>query len=190
MVSTVRHDVAWGDGTVHTLVNHNKLLDRYPGTIGVKTGYTAGAGPSLISAVRRGDNTLIAVVLGAPGQTHYSESTALYDWAFSNLPALLAHPESELPQPTGPAGSAKRGGGGDRAVRVGGLDVVQLRAPQPTGPHRYPVTTAIGLCAVAIAGVALIRRRPRATLRTVGPEGPVDRTPLTLGADLRRFPPF
>ncbi|HEY8200512.1 MAG TPA: serine hydrolase, partial [Actinomycetota bacterium] len=40
MVSTIRHSIAWGDGSTRELTNHNKLLERYPGTIGVKTGFT------------------------------------------------------------------------------------------------------------------------------------------------------
>lgn len=192
MVSTVSHDVAWGDGVTHTLVNHNKLLGRYPGTIGIKTGFTAGAGPSLISAVRRGDNTLIAVVLGAPGQTHYSESMALYEWAFANLPALLAHPESQLPPlPAAPPASARGTfpAGARNAVRVGGLDVVQLGSGSATSPHRNPLTTVIGLCTAAIVGMVLIRRRPRPVLRPAGPE-PVDRPPQRLRAQLRRSRPL
>ncbi|MGH9283421.1 MAG: D-alanyl-D-alanine carboxypeptidase family protein, partial [Acidimicrobiales bacterium] len=116
MVATYSHQIPWGDGSSHTLTNHNKLLTRYPGTIGVKTGYTLGAGPSLISAVRRGDHTLIAVVMGSPSQGHYNESTALYDWGFAHLPALLAQPQSILPPPpaTAPArvGAASPGEGG------------------------------------------------------------------------------
>ena len=191
MVSTASHDVAWGDGTVHTLLNHNKLLGRYPGTIGVKTGYTAGAGPSLISAVRRADHTLIAVVLGAPGQTHYVESAALYDWAFANLPALLAHPESQLPPHTAARSASTLPAGS--AVRVGGLDVVQLGPTSPTILHRYPVTTVIGLCAAAIVALALIRRRPRVAFRTAGPqgiEGTVDRPRLRIEPELHRSPPL
>ena len=59
-----------------------------PGAMGVKTGFTRGAGNCLISAVHRDGHTLIAVVMGTPA--HYAESTALYDWGFANLAALNA----------------------------------------------------------------------------------------------------
>lgn len=99
MVSTKTHNVAWGDGKPHTFINHNKLLWRYEGTIGVKTGFTNQSGPSLISAVRRDGSTLIAVVLGSGD--HYGESIALYDWAFANLDELRASSQDELrPNPS------------------------------------------------------------------------------------------
>ena len=171
MVSTVRQGIPWGDGSTRHLTNHNKLLTRYPGTIGVKTGFTNGAGPSLISAVQRGGNTLLAVVLDAPGQTHYAESVALYDWGFANLPALLAHPESTLPAPSSVAGTARARSGANRTTQVGGLDVVQLDRPSPVNPDRRPLT-AIGLCVVVAVGIALVFRNPRPVLRTAAPAAP------------------
>jgi serine-type D-Ala-D-Ala carboxypeptidase (penicillin-binding protein 5/6) len=190
MVATQRHDIPWGDGTSHTLLNHNKLLGRFAGTVGVKTGYTLGAGQSLISAVRRGDHTLIAVVLGSPSQGHYNESIALYDWGFANLPALLAQPQSVLPPP--PAAPPARVGApvpaeAGASSRVAGLDVEQLGdSAAAINTRRYPVTTAVGLAAAALVGLVLVRRRPRTTFRAAGPEGPVDRPPLRLGPELRR----
>jgi serine-type D-Ala-D-Ala carboxypeptidase (penicillin-binding protein 5/6) len=89
MVGSKTHVVPWGDGQRHLFINHNKLLWRYPGTIGVKTGFTSDAGNCLISAVQRDGRTLIAVVMGTGN--HYAESSALYDWGFANLPALKAH---------------------------------------------------------------------------------------------------
>ena len=42
-----------------TLTNHNKLLWRYEGCIGMKTGYTDAAGRTLVSCAKRGEQTLI-----------------------------------------------------------------------------------------------------------------------------------
>ena len=192
MVSTIHHNIPWGDGSTRELTNHNKLLERYPGTIGVKTGFTSGAGPSLISAVERGDRTLIAVVLDAPGQTHYEESMALYDWGFTNLPALLAHPESELPPPpSGLPGSVNGAPAGSRkTAQVGGLDVVQLGAHSPVSAHRRSLVTLVGLCIAAILGMALFLRNPRPVLRTAGPQRSVGQHLVKLGSPLRRSPPL
>ncbi len=44
---------------------HNRLLGRYDGTDGIKTGYTNASGFNLTSSVRRGDKRLVGVVLGA-----------------------------------------------------------------------------------------------------------------------------
>ena len=47
-----------GDGT-RLLINHNKLLRLYDGSIGVKTGFTKKAGRCLVSAAERDGLTLI-----------------------------------------------------------------------------------------------------------------------------------
>lgn len=64
-----------------SFVNHNKLLWRCEGAIGVKTGYTKAAGRILVSAVRRGGRTLIAVTINAPDD--WSDHERLYDELFS-----------------------------------------------------------------------------------------------------------
>lgn len=46
-----------------TMENHNKLLSRLEGCIGLKTGYTKAAGRTLVSCVERDDRRLIAVTL-------------------------------------------------------------------------------------------------------------------------------
>ena len=47
--------------------NHNPLLRAgYPGTTGIKTGYTDAAGRCLVATVRRRDTTLGLVLLGSP----------------------------------------------------------------------------------------------------------------------------
>jgi len=65
-----------------SLVNHNKLLWRYPGAIGVKTGYTKASGRSLVSAAEREGTLLICVTLSAPDD--WDDHAALYDWGFAN----------------------------------------------------------------------------------------------------------
>jgi D-alanyl-D-alanine carboxypeptidase len=45
--------------------SHNRLVGRYAGTDGIKTGYIADAGYNLVTSTRRGDKRLVGVVLGA-----------------------------------------------------------------------------------------------------------------------------
>ena len=47
-----------------TIRTHNRLLGKYDGTDGIKTGYVAASGFNLVSSVRRGDKRLVGVVLG------------------------------------------------------------------------------------------------------------------------------
>nr|WP_246852316.1 D-alanyl-D-alanine carboxypeptidase family protein [Patulibacter sp. SYSU D01012] len=49
------------------LHNHNPLLrDRYPGTLGLKTGYTDAAGRTFVGAAQRGGRRLVVVLLHTP----------------------------------------------------------------------------------------------------------------------------
>ncbi len=68
-----------------TFTNHNKLLWRYEGCIGLKTGYTEKAGRTLVSAARRNGMTLICVTLNAPSD--WADHTALFDYGFANYEA-------------------------------------------------------------------------------------------------------
>lgn len=67
------------------LINHNKLLWRYEGAEGVKTGYTKKAGRILVSAAERGGRRLIAVTIGAPDD--WNDHTAMLDYGFSSMRA-------------------------------------------------------------------------------------------------------
>ena len=74
------------------LTNHNKLLWRYDGCIGVKTGYTRHAGRILVSAAERGESQLIAVTLADPDD--WRDHAALLDYGF----AVLASQTPVYPQ--------------------------------------------------------------------------------------------
>ena len=76
------------DGKERRLVNHNRLLDSYPGAIGVKTGYTRRAGRCLVAAARRDGRTVLVVVLAA--QDVYATAAALLDRGFAAPPASPA----------------------------------------------------------------------------------------------------
>lgn len=63
--------------------NHNKLLWRYDGCIGLKTGYTEKAGRTLVSAARRDDMTLVCVTLNDPND--WSDHAGLFDYGFEQF---------------------------------------------------------------------------------------------------------
>jgi D-alanyl-D-alanine carboxypeptidase len=44
---------------------HNRLVGRFPGTDGIKTGYINASGFNLVTSTRRGDKRVVGVVLGA-----------------------------------------------------------------------------------------------------------------------------
>jgi D-alanyl-D-alanine carboxypeptidase len=47
------------------LHSENDLLERYQGTIGMKTGFICASGYNIVASAKRGNRTLIAVILGA-----------------------------------------------------------------------------------------------------------------------------
>lgn len=65
-------------------VNHNKLLSRYEGCIGMKTGYTEMAGRTLVSAARRNGQTLVCVTLN--DRDDWNDHEALLDYGFAEYP--------------------------------------------------------------------------------------------------------
>ena len=77
------------------LVNTNKLLRRYNGITGLKTGTTGGAGVCISASATRDGLTLIAVILGAPSSAErFQAATALLDYGFA---AYAAVPVPQLP---------------------------------------------------------------------------------------------
>lgn len=65
------------------LKNHNKLLELFEGTTGIKTGFTKACGRCLVSAVQRNGRMFIAVTLNAPDD--WNDHMRMYEGAFSGL---------------------------------------------------------------------------------------------------------
>ena len=91
----------WTDtlrGGATQLVNTNKLLHRYNGITGLKTGTTGGAGVCISASATRDGLNLIAVVLGAPSsKDRFEAATTLLDYGFAAwraapLPAMEDRP--------------------------------------------------------------------------------------------------
>lgn len=79
-----------------TLLNHNKLLQRCEGCIGVKTGFTKTAGRCLVSAAERDGITLICVTLNCADD--WNTHIALYDRYFSFVSLqTVSPPELRIP---------------------------------------------------------------------------------------------
>ncbi len=81
--TTIWHDT-FRDGKFD-LDNTNKLVKRYRGTTGLKTGFTNKAGFCLSASAERDGTKFISVILGSDTNDHrFSESARLLDFAFSN----------------------------------------------------------------------------------------------------------
>jgi D-alanyl-D-alanine carboxypeptidase len=65
--------------------NFNKLIGRYPGADGFKTGFICAAGYNLVASATRNGKRLIAVVLGASsGQARAVKATQMLERGFAN----------------------------------------------------------------------------------------------------------
>lgn len=89
IVSTKHKVIPWsGKDHARDLYNENKMLYLYEGGNGVKTGYTEAAGRCLVSAAKRDNIQLIAVVLDADRM--WEDSMALLDYGFKQVkPAVM-----------------------------------------------------------------------------------------------------
>lgn len=117
--------------------NHNALLGRIEGVDGIKTGYTRASGFNLVSSVRNGGRSLIAVVMGgATGTARDREMESLID---RYLPLAFAGPR--------------------QTPLIGGKG-----APIQSGPRAAPPAAAA--TALVAADAVLPRRKPTDTVTT------------------------
>ncbi len=73
-----------------TFRNHNKLVTRFPGTTGMKTGFICSSGFNLAASARRDGREIVAIVLGGRTSRERNERTAEYlEKAFRRVAAGL-----------------------------------------------------------------------------------------------------
>jgi D-alanyl-D-alanine carboxypeptidase len=167
MVRTRRLAFVTPDGHRHTLSAHSNFLRDYPGAVGVKTGFTDGAGRCLAAAATRGGRTLIAVVLHSPDPP--GDAAQMMNWGFgagraarsglrlppytppADVAALLLPPRP----PAAVAQASPAGVAGDPS------------AGAAAGRQRTPVTVALTSAVVLLVGsgsvATALRRRRRAS---------------------------
>ena len=110
--SVKEYTTIWMDsirGGEFELVNTNRLVNRYPGCTGLKTGYTSTARYCLSATAERGGTEYIAVVMHAESSdARNRDAEALLNYAFANfrlLPLAGAKPLPALPVELGKASS-------------------------------------------------------------------------------------
>jgi D-alanyl-D-alanine carboxypeptidase (penicillin-binding protein 5/6) len=136
-------------GNHHRLTNHNKLLSRYPGATGLKTGMTHAAGNTLIATATKDGRTMLVVVLDAPQM--YDATIALLDKGFATgvsaetgprLPALRRVARA----PSEPASKA-------------GIGALPAGTVRPLSTSHWPAEVAIGVVGATVVAVAARRRQ-------------------------------
>lgn len=124
--------------------NHNKLLSRYSGTDGIKTGYIGAAGFNLVSSVSRHGVRLVGVVFGGKSsRSRDRHMIDLLDKAFVGYEVLAIRPPRKPGLPTVPGTQIARGN--TTAVQPNPnpfLAQVNTALDRPTNP-KPPVRPAI-----------------------------------------------
>lgn len=75
---------------LYCLKTHNKLLDKYPYAVGIKTGYTSRAGKCLIARAVKDNRDILLVMLNAKTD-RWNVASEIFDTAFS-----VTQPNQEL----------------------------------------------------------------------------------------------
>jgi D-alanyl-D-alanine carboxypeptidase len=109
-----------------TYRTHDHLLETYPGTDGLKTGFTTSSGFNLVSSASRSGVRLVGVVLGgANGRERDNHMVALLDQGFERMDVPIARHEmlagSRLPSLVSSAHAAPR-----YAIQVGAYPTERL----------------------------------------------------------------
>jgi serine-type D-Ala-D-Ala carboxypeptidase (penicillin-binding protein 5/6) len=108
--------------------NHNRLLYNYPGTIGVKNGYTLAARQTFIGAASRGGHTYLFTEMAGTNAS-WRPTAALLDWAFAH--GTRVAPVGRLVQPGSTARPSTPGGGAPLQPAPAVPSSAAAQAPDP-----------------------------------------------------------
>jgi len=154
---TVEASFRAGKFTMH---NTNRLLTRFAGATGLKTGHYQAAGFSVTATATRGDLTLVAVVLGAP--THagcFDVATRLLGDAFDGYRVVVAA------RPGVSVGTVPVTGGSEGSVKAIPTDELRLVVPRADERQlviepRIPRTVSAPVISQQPLGDLVVRRGP------------------------------
>ncbi|MFD9029606.1 D-alanyl-D-alanine carboxypeptidase family protein [Streptomyces sp. NPDC059567] len=176
-------DWSYGIRNTNRLLTGEDGVKRYPGLLGVKNGYTSGAGNTLIAAARRGSRTLVVSVMNPQsggGLAVYEEARTLLDWGFDAagrvqpVGSLAPARDKAKEKPKGTVKEAK-------AAKASNGRSAHESAPKPgqAGPHSGTAPAA------GAADVAALAAPGRTVSREALPSRPWGGLPLALvGASL------
>jgi len=168
---------------------HDHLLDEYPGTDGIKTGFTVASGYNLATSAVRGGHRLIGVVLGGESvRVRDAEMTQLLDLGFGDLsrevPMIAQRPVPAAPvmaaaQPQPPV-ATPAAPPAQPAPGFGALASASMAPPAPAAPPQaappeadtaHERSTLGAVASAAIHHLAPVSRAEAAPVATPEPEG-------------------
>ncbi len=146
------------------LKSANNLLERYPGTVGMKTGFICASGFNVVAAAQRGDRTLIAVVLGMDNPTDRAELAGrLFNDGFSGR----SHPGPTLASLRGSSPVAET------------IDMTQAICKRKNRGEHDPADTEVEQVSALVPKFKLMDPVVVSTLGVVKPDGTVNATAST-----------
>jgi D-alanyl-D-alanine carboxypeptidase (penicillin-binding protein 5/6) len=108
-----------------TMVNSNKLLRRYDGVDGLKTGSHSEAKYCLSATAKKGNLRLISVVMGSPtSETRFKESAKLLNYGFAKYNSVQIAAREDI------INQLKVTKGKERTINVKPLDDVNVLVPK------------------------------------------------------------
>ncbi|OYX90466.1 MAG: hypothetical protein B7Y84_00955 [Azorhizobium sp. 32-67-21] len=142
--------------------NYNRLIDRYPGADGMKTGFICASGFNLVATASRNGKRLIAVILGAPSAVARTEQAALLfekgfqpSWSiFGSASPSLEAIQNQVTEPVD-MNICKR----KRAVAAAENEDENLYSSGP-GASSYAVSAAVAAGFSKGEGAALLQTLP------------------------------
>ncbi|ODN68611.1 hypothetical protein [Methylobrevis pamukkalensis] len=166
--------IAIGD---KVMISQNKLLGRYPGADGMKTGFICSSGFNIVASASRGSKRVVAVVLGQPNSELRNEIAArLIETGFGESSGFLKSGptlETLRPEATPPSrpldmkphicGESRTAA---RARKAEGPPLLSAEAPPPVAVRvsiaSAPAGTALGTESGDASGtyVPVPRQRP------------------------------
>jgi D-alanyl-D-alanine carboxypeptidase len=150
--------------------NYNKLLDRYPGADGMKTGFICASGYNVVASATRNGRRLIAIVLGAySGASRAQQAAQLLETGFNSgglswLTPSLGTVDQLAPIDAQPPNLREEICGGHRR-----------KPPSETNDEEEPESVTAAAAAGDTPAFMLSNLRPPTAKFVLGP--PVDTTP-------------
>lgn len=162
-----------------TMRTHNKLIGKFDGADGMKTGFICASGFNLVASATRNGRQLVAVVLGAPsGKTREEEAADLLQKGFEStwwttlLPRKLAQMKPAKvryarPQHMGPVVCKRRYPAGQDAYVIDARlrQVAETKAGEADGDDdgaalSLAAPSALPSAVAAVSGDKIIKGRP------------------------------
>ncbi len=123
-------------GERRPLINGNKMLTEYEGTLGGKTGYTRAAGNCLVTAAQAGNLKLGVALFKAQGAAMWQDAKTLLDYGFANWSSISPIGKGRAVTAVPVRYTT------ERALLVAGSELVVIRAKQD---RQLPVTWELTL---------------------------------------------